>query len=396
MLSLVPLLIVCPSPSKFPEIESSLQEWLLEMDKTKQILTDASIRAKAKEVARGMEIPEDKFKASSGWIENFKHRHGIRRGVWHGDGKNTRAARAMGCGHPLEESDDDEPRKTMCDLYPAYPARFPPPYNSSLAGATDLEACRGDINMATKEDDGPRPVELPRAWQPLAHGSSTEGWQPPAPPDTEMSGPTPGHITYSEGWPPAAHAEVPSRDNDTAVHETPWTHTVDIDQGRPEHVRTLGPDSSWSASHSSVSPDENSTQSLNAVSDSYQHPPMHPPGGYDSQSGQSNMQNPSVPQPPISQSSQPHSPGITVPPDLASMKDDHPVIPVPTRTTFDGIDPELISTPRARISHVENCLDTLIGFCETQPGFLKDYQRRVLGELKVLMFETQLDMERRC
>ena len=43
-------------------------------------------------------ITEDKFKASSGWVENFKHRHGIRGGVWHGEGRNTRMARALGAG----------------------------------------------------------------------------------------------------------------------------------------------------------------------------------------------------------------------------------------------------------------------------------------------------------
>jgi hypothetical protein len=86
------------SPSKFPAIEMQLQKWLVETRKNNVIMTDAMIRQRAKDMARCLEIPEDKFKASSGWVENFKHRHGIRGGVWHGDGRNTRVARAVGAG----------------------------------------------------------------------------------------------------------------------------------------------------------------------------------------------------------------------------------------------------------------------------------------------------------
>jgi hypothetical protein len=85
-------------PSKFPEIEELLVRWLHETREKRIILTDALIRNKARETAKNLDIPEEKFKASSGWVENFKHRHGIKRGVWQGDGKNIRAARAMGAG----------------------------------------------------------------------------------------------------------------------------------------------------------------------------------------------------------------------------------------------------------------------------------------------------------
>ncbi|KAF8650150.1 hypothetical protein AX16_005385 [Volvariella volvacea WC 439] len=79
-------------PSKFPEIEEELVLWL-EQCKEKGItghLTDSGIRTKAKEVAKNLEITEDRFKASSGWVENFKQRHGIRGGSWHGDGRVSR------------------------------------------------------------------------------------------------------------------------------------------------------------------------------------------------------------------------------------------------------------------------------------------------------------------
>jgi hypothetical protein len=51
------------------------------------------IRDRAKDVAKALRIPDDKFKASAGWIENFKNRHGIRKGIW--------AARASGI--PVDE-----------------------------------------------------------------------------------------------------------------------------------------------------------------------------------------------------------------------------------------------------------------------------------------------------
>ncbi|TFY68822.1 hypothetical protein EVG20_g3397 [Dentipellis fragilis] len=106
-------------PSKFPEIESELANWLLECHETKTILSDSNIRAKAKQVSKALQIPDDKFKASSGWVENFKHRHGIKRGVWHGYGLNTRRARALGCGGTYEDEEppqEEEPQETIGDF----------------------------------------------------------------------------------------------------------------------------------------------------------------------------------------------------------------------------------------------------------------------------------------
>jgi hypothetical protein len=114
-------------------------------------LTDSLIRNQAKSVAKRLGVPEDKFKASSGWVENFKHRHGIRGGVWRGDGKNTRAARAMGFAgkgmtgnYSSSMAIDDRPElphsptlepyepeaHTPVDLQPALPSPVDPPVNS--------------------------------------------------------------------------------------------------------------------------------------------------------------------------------------------------------------------------------------------------------------------------
>jgi Tc5 transposase DNA-binding domain len=85
-------------PSKFLEIESELAKWLYECRDKKVQLTDLVIRNLAKEVAKQLQILEDKFKASSGWVENFKHRYGIRRGQFHRNGRNTRLGRLHSVG----------------------------------------------------------------------------------------------------------------------------------------------------------------------------------------------------------------------------------------------------------------------------------------------------------
>jgi len=69
-------------PSKFPEVEEemlkSLQAWA---DQGTNI-TDQLIRNRALDIAKSFGISPDRFKGSSGWVENFKHRHDIKRGEW--------------------------------------------------------------------------------------------------------------------------------------------------------------------------------------------------------------------------------------------------------------------------------------------------------------------------
>lgn len=59
-------------------MRKSLQHWT---DNGTNI-TDYLIRQRALEIAKSFHISTDRFKGSSGWIENFKHRHDIRRGEW--------------------------------------------------------------------------------------------------------------------------------------------------------------------------------------------------------------------------------------------------------------------------------------------------------------------------
>jgi hypothetical protein len=75
------LLTISRRPSKFPNIEKLLIEKLREISKDGSPLSDSLIRAKAREVAQELNVLDEKFKASSGWVDNFKSRAGIRRGI---------------------------------------------------------------------------------------------------------------------------------------------------------------------------------------------------------------------------------------------------------------------------------------------------------------------------
>ncbi|KIP02894.1 hypothetical protein PHLGIDRAFT_272032 [Phlebiopsis gigantea 11061_1 CR5-6] len=82
--------------AKYPVVELPMEEWVKEQAKLGTIFTDAMIRVKALEIASGVADAKDKFKASPGWIENFKARMGIRKGVYHGDGKGVQAESILG------------------------------------------------------------------------------------------------------------------------------------------------------------------------------------------------------------------------------------------------------------------------------------------------------------
>ncbi|KAF8809578.1 hypothetical protein BYT27DRAFT_7210187 [Phlegmacium glaucopus] len=69
-------------PSKFPEVEDEMRNSLQQWSDGGVSITDQLIRQRALSIAKSFHITPDKFKGSSGWVENFKHRHNIRRGEW--------------------------------------------------------------------------------------------------------------------------------------------------------------------------------------------------------------------------------------------------------------------------------------------------------------------------
>lgn len=124
-------------PSKFPELEYRLAEWVKTVSKNGTVLSDALLRQRAREIGDSQGYTPDKFKASSGWLENFKHRHGIRRGVWTGSGQLEARARANA---------EDFPPPVLEDCPPGPFLRMPTP---SEGGPS-----QSDYGMGVDDGDG--------------------------------------------------------------------------------------------------------------------------------------------------------------------------------------------------------------------------------------------------
>ena len=63
---------------KFEELETSLAIWTQQVLLQNAILTDELMQLQAKKFARLLNISENDFKASNGWLNKFKKQHGIR------------------------------------------------------------------------------------------------------------------------------------------------------------------------------------------------------------------------------------------------------------------------------------------------------------------------------
>lgn len=91
-------------PSKFPEIETELLKWVKECQENRTVITDTRIKVKARECAADIGLPEGKFKASSGWIENFKVRNNLTR-----RSQDDREVSPVNDGHDdPDQMDEDE------------------------------------------------------------------------------------------------------------------------------------------------------------------------------------------------------------------------------------------------------------------------------------------------
>lgn len=83
--------------AKYPRLEAELKDWVVTESANGMIFTDAMIRKKAMELDEKWHLEtEGKFKASPGWIENFKARVGIRKGRYTGVGTSDEKAKAQG------------------------------------------------------------------------------------------------------------------------------------------------------------------------------------------------------------------------------------------------------------------------------------------------------------
>jgi len=73
-----------------------MKAWLSRISERGETITDAKIQKKALEIADNLRLKygyigsekgkekNENFKASPGWIENFKHRHDVKGGTWYG------------------------------------------------------------------------------------------------------------------------------------------------------------------------------------------------------------------------------------------------------------------------------------------------------------------------
>ncbi|KAI0328866.1 CenpB-DNA-bind-domain-containing protein [Cubamyces sp. BRFM 1775] len=123
-------------PSKFPDLERRLAEWVKGVSAQGTILSDALLRQKARQIGDQQGYTADKFKASSGWLENFKHRHGIRRGVFVGMGEVER-----------------EPAYGMDFSQPNPPSPAPPESFSAQSPPREDRPSTTDYDIGARQDD---------------------------------------------------------------------------------------------------------------------------------------------------------------------------------------------------------------------------------------------------
>jgi hypothetical protein len=69
---------------QYPELENAMYEWFIQYQ-THVTLTDEILKEKAKQFAKLLNISEDEFKFSTGWLAKFKKRHGITKVKRHGE-----------------------------------------------------------------------------------------------------------------------------------------------------------------------------------------------------------------------------------------------------------------------------------------------------------------------
>jgi centromere protein B len=162
------------SPPKHPKLEEEMLSWLQELSDGGETITDAKIQKKALEIADelrkkygtiGSEKGKDKdesFKASAGWIENFKRRHHVKGGIWHGRPKPEEpefedpqiAARESEVLHAVPDQQYLQHHHTQADFTNSMPFEVHP----------------GDVDVVEELPKGvPGKDEAERAYHTLTH-----------------------------------------------------------------------------------------------------------------------------------------------------------------------------------------------------------------------------------
>lgn len=152
-------------PSKFPEMEKLMVPWLEKMTQARRAITDSSIRSKAREIANSLHIGDSQFKASSGWVDNFKRRHNIRKGVYHG---LQRAEDGEGQGCQEEGQIREAPNEAVSspgDQMQLVPNELEPKQASNLAFpvVSIPPSDPGDVGSTSRSRHSPSEPELQEA-----------------------------------------------------------------------------------------------------------------------------------------------------------------------------------------------------------------------------------------
>ncbi|KAF8610597.1 hypothetical protein BDV93DRAFT_20635 [Ceratobasidium sp. AG-I] len=140
----------CVRPSKFPEIETELLKWVKECQENGTGITDTRIKVKARECAAEIGLPEGKFKASSGWIENFKARNSL-----------TRRSQEDREASPLDDAKDDPDQMDEDEdvLMPASQSTQIEDDDSYEADTTGQNSFSSYVSASTQAENGLMPQE---------------------------------------------------------------------------------------------------------------------------------------------------------------------------------------------------------------------------------------------
>jgi len=156
--------------------------WLREISEKNETITDAKIRKRALEIAEelrdmyghlGSEKGKEKdesFKASAGWIENFKRRNSVKGGTWH-DRRNASEPEIVGVPMAPQEPGAMQ-LATVSEEYYVQPG---------MERAMEIEGHPGDFEMVEELPRGvPNKEQAERAYYILMHylDSNVESLEP--------------------------------------------------------------------------------------------------------------------------------------------------------------------------------------------------------------------------
>ncbi len=145
--------------------------------RTGKTLTDSVLRQKARQFGDEMGYTADKFKASSGWLENFKHRHGIRRGVWHGNGTAEQKYRAYGTDF-IPPNSENAPSASYTIHQPSPAPMEEPPQRDHDMGVESEDDAASPADRMSQSMNAPgvrSSIALQQAWPQAESQSTSQG-----------------------------------------------------------------------------------------------------------------------------------------------------------------------------------------------------------------------------